>query len=158
MYTQEQNSVRFESKYIYLFAGKCILDTACLMFAISFGHQTIKGIHIAWRCRVIAYYVRIHICPLGFLEMHFLKPHWGQKNGQNAADDIVFILTNMHWNLFWRYNQIRQWYFREELCTKWWKIIYPFPNVNGGAVEDWEWMSNSITQFTGHVITYPCWD
>ena len=25
-------------------------------------------------------------------------------------------------------------------------------------VEVWEWISNFISHFTGHVITYPCWD
>ena len=38
------------------------------------------------------------------------------------------------------------------------EIIYPFPNFNGGTVEVWEWISNSIPHFTGHVITYPCLD
>ena len=35
------------------------------------------------------------------------------------------------------------------------EIIYPFPNVNGAAFEVWEWISNFITHFTVHVITYP---
>ena len=29
---------------------------------------------------------------------------------------------------------------------------------NGATAEDWEWISNFIPHFTGHVITYPCWD
>ena len=31
------------------------------------------------------------------------------------------------------------------------EIAYPFPN---GAVEIWEWISNFINHFNGHVITY----
>ena len=38
------------------------------------------------------------------------------------------------------------------------KINYPFPNFNGGTVEVWELINNFISHFTGHVITYPCWD
>ena len=40
----------------------------------------------------------------------------------------------------------------------WYEITYPFPSFNGATVEVWEWMSNFISHFTGHVITYPCWD
>ena len=29
---------------------------------------------------------------------------------------------------------------------------------NGIAVQLWGWISNFIPHFTGHVITYPCWD
>ena len=37
-------------------------------------------------------------------------------------------------------------------------ITYPLPNFNGATVEVWEWISNFIPHFTGHVITYPCWN
>ena len=33
---------------------------------------------------------------------------------------------------------------------------YPFPNFHG--CNGWEWISNFFPHFTGHVITYPCWD
>ena len=36
----------------------------------------------------------------------------------------------------------------------WDKITCPFPNFNGTTVEVWEWVSNFISHFTGHVITY----
>ena len=38
------------------------------------------------------------------------------------------------------------------------KITYPFPNCNGVAVVVWKWVSNFIPHFTGHMITYICWD
>ena len=38
------------------------------------------------------------------------------------------------------------------------EITYPFPNVNGGTVEVWEWISNFILHFMMDAITYPCWD
>ena len=37
------------------------------------------------------------------------------------------------------------------------EIIYSFPNFNGATVEVWEWISNFIPHFTGHVITFPWW-
>ena len=40
----------------------------------------------------------------------------------------------------------------------WYEITYPFLNFNGANVEVKEWISNSISHFTGCVITYPCWD
>ena len=44
------------------------------------------------------------------------------------------------------------------LYRVWDEITYPFPNFNGTTVEAWEWISNSILHFNGHVITYPGWD
>ena len=41
---------------------------------------------------------------------------------------------------------------------EWDGITYPFQNMNGAAVEVWEWISNLIPHLTCHVITYPCWD
>ena len=40
----------------------------------------------------------------------------------------------------------------------WDEITYPFPNFNSCTVEVWEWISNFKPHFTGHVITYPCWE
>ena len=36
----------------------------------------------------------------------------------------------------------------------WDEFIDSFPIVNGEAVEIWEWVSNFLLHFTGHVITY----
>ena len=38
----------------------------------------------------------------------------------------------------------------------WYEITYPFSNINGKTIEVWEWISNFIPHFTGHVITYTC--
>ena len=38
------------------------------------------------------------------------------------------------------------------------EITYTFPNFIGTAIEVWEWIINFIPHFTGHMITYPCWD
>ena len=40
----------------------------------------------------------------------------------------------------------------------WDEITHPFPNFNGATVEVWEWISNFIPHFTGHVIIHPCQD
>ena len=38
------------------------------------------------------------------------------------------------------------------------EVTYSFPNFTGATVEVWECMNYFIPHFTGHVITYPCWD
>ena len=38
------------------------------------------------------------------------------------------------------------------------EITYPFPYFNGFTVEVWEWVSNAIPHFTGHLISYLCWN
>ena len=36
----------------------------------------------------------------------------------------------------------------------WDEITYPFPNLNGAAIEVWEWVSNFIRHYIMDVITY----
>ena len=38
------------------------------------------------------------------------------------------------------------------------EITYPFPNLNSGAIEAWECLSDFIPQFMMEAITYPCWN
>ena len=38
------------------------------------------------------------------------------------------------------------------------EITYSFQNSIGETVEVWKWINYFISQFTGHVITRPCWD
>ena len=40
----------------------------------------------------------------------------------------------------------------------WDEINYPFPNINGAAVEVREWVTTFIPRFTWLVITHPCRD
>ena len=40
----------------------------------------------------------------------------------------------------------------------WDEITYPFSNFNDAVIQVWEWVSSFIANFTGHVVTYPCWD
>ena len=40
----------------------------------------------------------------------------------------------------------------------WDQFIYLFPNFRGCTVEVWKWINNFIPHFTGHVLTYPCWN
>ena len=37
---------------------------------------------------------------------------------------------------------------------QWVELIIPFANFNGTTVEVWEWKSNFIQHFSGHLITY----
>ena len=34
----------------------------------------------------------------------------------------------------------------------------PIVHFNGAAVELWEWITDFVSHFNCHVITYPCWD
>ena len=44
-------------------------------------------------------------------------------------------------------------------CQKVWDgVTYLFTNFNSAAVKVWEWISNFIQHFNGHVMIYPCWD
>ena len=38
----------------------------------------------------------------------------------------------------------------------WYEITYPFSNFNSAIVEVWEWVSNFIPHFTGHVDISQC--
>ena len=38
----------------------------------------------------------------------------------------------------------------------WDEITYPSPNFNDCTVEVWGWISNLVTHFTEHFMTYPC--
>ena len=38
------------------------------------------------------------------------------------------------------------------------KLLTQFPNLNFKTAEAWEWITNFIPHFTGHVITYACQD
>ena len=40
----------------------------------------------------------------------------------------------------------------------WDEITYPFLTFTNCTIEVWEWISNFIPQFPGHVISYPCRD
>ena len=40
----------------------------------------------------------------------------------------------------------------------WDEIIYPNPNFNSATVEVLEWISNFVTHFTEHAISYPFWN
>ena len=42
--------------------------------------------------------------------------------------------------------------------VSWDEITCLFLIFKGVAVKVWEWMSNFIPQFIGHVVSYPCWD
>ena len=44
------------------------------------------------------------------------------------------------------------------LYNVWDEITDPSPNFNSAPVEVWEWISNFILHFTGHIIMYPCRD
>ena len=96
------------------------------------------------RCRVDCKLVRgsyhrvqLSCCPEPLL------PTW--INFNPSMEKNLHPLQNVRWNYYIHYKV-------------WAEIIHPFPNFNGCTVEVWEWINNFSPYFTGHVITYPCWD
>ena len=61
------------------------------------------------------------------------------------------LFTNMDWIL------IPAWINKYTHDKLWDEIAYPFRNVNGAIVDVCEWICNSNSHFTAHLITYPCW-
>ena len=90
-----------------------------------------------------------------------VQPYW---NAVVPFTNMDYFVLRRRENMFWcigsRVNSNYEWIFS---CAGWISnhmpskvsvdISYPFPNFNGV----WEWISNFIPHFTGHVITYPCW-
>ena len=59
-----------------------------------------------------------------------------------SGDEITLIHYHM------KYGHMRP------LLLTWINFIYPLRNFKDANVEFWEWISNFIPHFTGHVITY----
>ena len=53
---------------------------------------------------------------------------------------------------------IQAWLSKYMHYNAWDEIIFLFPNFNCCTIEIWEWISNFIPHFTGHMIIYTCWD
>ena len=45
------------------------------------------------------------------------------------------------------------------ICYKVWdEMTFQFLNINCATVDVWQWICNFIQHFTGHMVSYPCWD
>ena len=94
---------------------------------------------------------------------------WRHCNGQRHAKTTAQRHPNVHtpsqaltccWSPFYKHGLtlIPAWISNYIHYKVWDEFISPFPNFNSVAVEVWEWISNFVPHFTGHVITYLCWD
>ena len=72
--------------------------------------------------------------------------------GKCHQRSLLLTWINFNHSMSWISNYIHH--------KVWDEFTYPLSNFNGAAVEVWEWISNFIPHFLGHVITctYPCWD
>ena len=107
-----------------------------------------------WRCYCV-------ICPWGILQDNFAG------TGSIVSLAITIASLKQPWKLlidklheptscpFW--TLIPPWINNYIHLKLWDEITYPFQNFNGYTVEVWEWISNSVPHFTGHVITFPWW-
>ena len=73
---------------------------------------------------------------------------------------IKFNKSAVTWNSFYLHGlTLIPVFISNHIHYKMWdEIVYPFQNFNGAIVEVWELISNFISHFNGHGITYPCWD
>ena len=62
----------------------------------------------------------------------------GDLRRHRAHHDVIVIISN---------------YILHEMLDE---ITHPFPNCTGASV--WERIRNFTPHFTGHMITFPCWD
>ena len=73
--------------------------------------------------------------------------------------DIMFLFTRPHGPFCLQISiSIPAWMSKYTHYKVWDEITYQFPNFIGCNIEVWGWISNLIQHFTGHVITYLCWD
>ena len=71
---------------------------------------------------------------------------------------ILYTLHSWYHGCWHWLTSIPAWISHYGYYAVWDVINYPFPNVNGATIEVWEWKVNLTPHFTGHVITYPCWN
>ena len=94
-----------------------------------------------------------HVC-LYWIHVDDILP---RGNCNNDSTDTTWFKA---WSLIYQYGLILipVWirnYIHYKMSEK---NTHPLLNFNGETVEVWEWISNCIIFFTGHVITYPWWD
>ena len=55
------------------------------------------------------------------------------------------------------YSLIPAWMSNHMSSKAWDEITYPFPNINGCAIDVWKWIKYIVPYFIMDVITYTCW-
>ena len=106
---------------------------------------------------------------------HCFDRHYRQitcsKHMQPALQFFRMPTISLIWHLWWHKHKLQHgppWLLSlrcfnfNHSMNKW---LHPFvqcamkfPIFNVAAFEVWEWMSDFIPHFTGHVVTYLCWD
>ena len=84
------------------------------------------------------------------------RPLWRHRNEngrRNLADEYLNLWGRFYWHGL---TLIPAWISSYIHYEVWDEITYSFPNFNGEAAEDWEWISNIIPHIFGHGITYQC--
>ena len=97
---------------------------------------------------------------LQYLEMRF-KSKWPRLVGT-----FIMILIGVRRNYLYTWGPfyyhgitlIPAWLSNYIHYKVWGELSFLVSNFYYSTVEVWEWISNFIPQFTGHMITYPCPD
>ena len=89
------------------------------------------------------------------------RPQWVKVDGNafgfwtcvhshiKIENNTTLCMCNTHWRI-WISNCIHY--------EVWDEITYPFQNFNGCSVKVCEYISSFVPQFSGHLVTYTCWD
>ena len=122
---------------------------------------------------IFIYYFQMHFVErkLFRFDKIFTEVYFGGSNSQTVTISSGNALVPNRWQMItWiddssvqrcKYHQgpfLLTWIHKCIHYKMWDEITYEFPNFNDYTIEVREWISNFISHFIGHVITYPCWD
>ena len=87
--------------------------------------------------------------------IHFLAILYPTSLANLVVEGELGIVTRLYWLVLQlvQLTSIPAWISNYIHFKMWDEITYPFPNFNCAAIELWEWLSNFIPHFTGHVIS-----
>ena len=142
------------------FSQHCDFKVWCIS---SFG----IAMHYAVSLNVVQHFNEYQTASRDYLLMT-LSSHWARSNYYTKCPSFMFVSVCQYGTdygcqpcqqepplrLIW----IPAWISDYTHFKVWNEITYPFPNFNSCTIEVWEWISNFIPHFAGHMITDPCWD
>ena len=89
-------------------------------------------------------------------EYHGLKWELRATRKQSTTQPCTdFVGYNVYCKCDWSFTSLRWWISNHMPSKRWDEVTNPLPNINGGIVEVWEWLSNFILHFMMDVITNP---
>ena len=122
------------------------METVSALLAICAGNSPVSGEFPAQRPVTRGFDVFFDLSP----DKQLSKQSWGwcfetpsHSLWRHCNDVLTYLALIPAWISNYIHNNV------------WDEMTYPFWNFYDCTVEVWEWISNFIPHFTGHVITYP---